>query len=132
MPAAAALENRLDRPHGVAGVAMALESIALATATEMGPQFVSQGRQGGQESPGSAIAVGMIDESLHLGPVQALDRTGSVRRCGQADAVAHLLDHLLGLVNPERLDGSTTRRKSFEHFIIQCVSGSSPYGQGRL
>src|SRR5512135_1527682 len=54
-----------------------------------------------QEPASAAVAIGVIDEPLHLGPVQAFDRAGSVRRRGQADPAAHLLDDVLGLVVAE-------------------------------
>src|SRR5512135_2681597 len=54
-----------------------------------------------QEPASAAVAIGVIDEPLHLGPVQASDRAGSVRRRGQADPAAHLLDDVLGLVIAE-------------------------------
>jgi len=54
-----------------------------------------------QEPPAAAVAVGVIDEPLHLGPVQAFDRAGSFRRRGQSDPAAYLLDDVLGLVIAE-------------------------------
>ena len=62
-----------------------------------------------QEPAATAVAVGVIDEPLHLGPVQAFHRAGPGRRRGQADPAAHLLDHVLGLVIAEVVLAPETR-----------------------
>src|SRR5512135_781756 len=68
----APLHDRLDRPHGVARVAMALEQIPLAAALEMGSQFMGQGRQDGHVAVGLTFGVGQTCISDHYATAESV------------------------------------------------------------
>jgi hypothetical protein len=69
----AVLHHGLHRPHGVAGVAIALEQVALAADLQVGAQLLRQGRQDRHVAAGLALGVGEVDPGRVVVQIQVLD-----------------------------------------------------------